>query len=82
VAYTAIISRHGAMILCGADWKPPTVIEVQNQKTKESSRCRVVWSGGEDRPGVFKLGLEMLEAHPHFWAQDYPPDEQLDKPNP
>ncbi len=72
-AHTAVISRHGAMILASARWEQDSEIEMQNQKTKETSKCRIVWSGGEDHPGIYKLGIEMLEDHPRFWAEDYPP---------
>ncbi|GEM_PF-3840859 len=83
VAYSAVISRHGAMVLTSMAYRAGTTVEMQNQKTKESTLCRVVWSGGEERPGVYKLGLEMLEDHPHFWGQDYPqlgPEEPIENP--
>jgi len=43
-----------------------------NQKTKESTPCRVAWAGGEERPGLYKIGVEMLEDHPAFWGPEYP----------
>ena len=79
-AHTAVISRHGAMILGSSDWSNGTVLEMQNQKTKETSKCRVVLAGGEDHPGIFKLGVEMLEDHPTFWADDYPPPPPKGEP--
>src|ERR1022692_2931296 len=72
VAYSAVISRHGAMILAAESYPKGSHMEMQNQKTKESVPCLVVWSGGEERPGLYKMGLEMLEAHPHFWGHAYP----------
>jgi hypothetical protein len=72
VGYTAVINRHGAMILAAERWSRDVHVEMQNQGSKESVMCRVVWSGGEDRPGLYKIGLEMLEDHPHFWGKDYP----------
>src|ERR1022692_3364787 len=65
VAFTAVISRHGAMVIAGESYPSGAHVEMQNQKTKESTPCRVVWIGGQDRPGLYKLGLEMLEDHPH-----------------
>jgi hypothetical protein len=75
VAYSAVISRHGAMVLAAESYKTGAHVEMQNQKTKESTPCLVVWSGGQERPGLYKLGLEMLEDHPNFWGQEYPEEE-------
>jgi hypothetical protein len=75
VGYSAVISRHGAMILSEREWAAESHVEMQNQKTKESVRCRVVWSGGEERPNVYKTGLEFLDDHPRFWGQNYPDPE-------
>ena len=72
VAYSAVVSRHGAMVLAAEAYLYGAHLEMQNQKTKESTPCRVVWTGGQERPGLYKMGLEMLEDHPHFWGQDYP----------
>jgi hypothetical protein len=72
VAYTAVISRHGAMVMAAEAYPSGTHLEMQNQKTKESTPCRVVWIGGEQRPGLYKMGLEMLEDHPGFWGNEYP----------
>ena len=68
------------MILVPSDWPQDTVLEMQNQKTKETSKCRVVWAGGVDHPGVYKLGVEMLEDHPTFWKEDYPPPPPKGEP--
>jgi hypothetical protein len=67
-----VINRHGVMIMAAESFPKGSHVEMQNQKTKESTPCRVVWNGGEERPGLYKMGLEMLEDHPHFWGQDYP----------
>jgi hypothetical protein len=72
VAYSAVISRHGVMVLSTETFPQGSHVEMQNQKTKESTPCCVVWSGGQERPGLYKMGLEMLEDHPHFWGQEYP----------
>jgi hypothetical protein len=72
VAYSMVINRHGAMVMAAESFPKGAHLEMQNQKTKESTPCSVVWNGGEERPGLYKMGLEMLEDHPHFWGQDYP----------
>ena len=33
--------------------------------------CRVVYHGGLGTDGFFRLGVEMLEAHPAVWGADY-----------
>jgi hypothetical protein len=71
VSYSAVINRHGAMVLAAESYPRGAHVEMQNQNTKESVRCRVVWNGGETRPGLYKMGLEMLEDHPGFWGPDY-----------
>lgn len=70
-AHTAVVNRHGALILSPINYPSETVIEVQNQNTGESAKFRVVWSGGEDRPGLHKLGIELLDELPEFWGVDY-----------
>jgi len=75
VGFTAVINRHGAMIVAAQQYKQGVHVEMQNQTTKESTPCRVIWCGGEERPGLFKMGLEMLESHPNFWGEDYPSDD-------
>ena len=72
VAFTAVINRHGAMIVASQEFPQGSNLEMQNQKSQESTPCRVIWSGGEERPGLFKMGVEMLESHPTFWGEDYP----------
>jgi hypothetical protein len=76
VAHTAVINRHGALILTEQNWPPESHFEMQNQKTRDSSRCRVVWIGGADRPGLYKIGVELLEDKPDFWGDDYPYAEE------
>ncbi len=34
---------------------------------------RVAWCGGEDLPGLFKLGIELLGVAPDFWGDLYDP---------
>lgn len=75
-AHTAVISQHGAMVLSPQDWPTGTILEMKNQKTGRASKCHVVWQGGEHRPGLYKLGVEMLDSRPDFWGTDYQPAEQ------
>lgn len=70
-AHTAVVNRQGALILSPMNYEADTVIEAQNQNTGQSAKFRVVWSGGEDRPGLYKLGIELIDELPEFWAVDY-----------
>ncbi len=69
--HTAVVNCHGALILSPENFAEETTLEIQNQTTGESTKCRVVWAGGENRPGLYKLGIELLEDLPEFWGVDY-----------
>ena len=69
--HTAVVNRHGAMVLCPENYPLQTVLEIQNLASDQCAKCRVVWLGGEDRPGTYKLGIELVEELPEFWRVDY-----------
>jgi hypothetical protein len=70
-AHTAVVNCHGALILSPENFAEGKNLEIQNQTTGESAKVRVVWSGGENRPGLYKLGIELLDELPEFWGVDY-----------
>ena len=70
-AHTAVVNRHGAMVLSSENYPLESVVEIQNLATDERAKCEVVWFGGEDRPGTYKLGIQLLEELPEFWGVDY-----------
>lgn len=70
-AVTAVVNRHGAMILSPARYAMDQILQIQNVTTGEAARCRVVWSGGQERPGTYKLGIELVGEQPDFWGVDY-----------
>lgn len=70
-AHTAVVNRHGALILCPLNYPEGVVVEVQNQATGQAAKFRVVWCGGEERPGLYKVGIELLDELPEFWGVDY-----------
>ncbi len=74
-AQTGVISPNGILILSPQDWPLDTELEIENPRSGASSKCRVAWQGGEERPGLYKLGLEFFEPQPDFWGQDYEPVE-------
>lgn len=49
------------------------VITVANLANLQTTRARVVWSGGEQDGTGFKLGLEFLDGV-DFWGDDYNPE--------
>jgi hypothetical protein len=72
---TAVVNLQGALILSPVPWPPETILEITNQKTKLSTRGRVVWSGTKDASGSYKLGVQFEEPAPGFWGDDYNPDD-------
>ncbi len=70
-AYTAVVNRQGALILSPADYPLESVVEIQNQNTGSCAKCQVVWRGGQDGPGLYKVGIELIDELPEFWAVDY-----------
>lgn len=70
-AHTAVVNRHGALILSPVEYPAEAIVEVQNLNTGESAQARIVWCGGLDHPGTYKLGMELVADLPEFWAVDY-----------
>jgi hypothetical protein len=70
-AVTAVVNIHGALILSPLDFPEGAELEIQNLKTGESARFTVVWNGGEERLGAYKLGVELIQENPRFWGVDF-----------
>lgn len=68
---TAVVNRHGALILCGVNCADDDLLDVTNKTTHENVRCQVVWCGSEIVDGVRKLGVEMGDDRPAFWGIDF-----------
>jgi len=68
---TAVVNRHGALILCGVNCADDDLLDVTNKTTREVVRCRVVWCGGEIVDGERRLGVEMTDDRPAFWGIDF-----------
>jgi hypothetical protein len=68
---TAVVSRDGAMILVPVSYPIGSKVQIQNLRTGVATYCRIVWDGGEERPGLIKMGVELLEELPDFWGVDY-----------
>lgn len=72
---TAVINLHGALILSPVLFSSGTILEIKNPRTELTAQARVVWSGGEDGSGIYKLGVEFEKAAPDFWGDDYNPED-------
>jgi hypothetical protein len=67
-AHTLVVNGHGALILSPRVFHPEALLRVINQETGRAALCRVAWIGGEDLPGLFKLGIEILGVAAEFWG--------------
>jgi hypothetical protein len=70
-AHTVIVSRHGALILSRLAGAEGTRLDVWNLESGEQARFRVVFDGGEELPGLHKLGIEPVDDRPGFWGPEY-----------
>ena len=70
-AVTAVVNREGALILAPSFYPEGTELDIQILTNGKATKARVIWHGGEERPGVFKLGIELLEDLPEFWGVEY-----------
>lgn len=63
-AHTLVVNGHGALIVSPCLFRPEALLRVVNQETGRSASS---WVGGEDLPGLFKLGIEILGVAAEFW---------------
>ena len=70
---TLVVNRHGALVGALRNVPVGDIFELENVRNRVFCHCRVVWHGGLDKDGFFRLGVEMLEAHPGVWGADYAP---------
>jgi hypothetical protein len=68
-AHTAVVNGHGALILSPIAFRSEALVRVLNQETGQAALCRVAWCGGQDLPGLFKVGIEILGDSPCFWGE-------------
>jgi hypothetical protein len=68
-AHTVVVNGHGALILCPRVFRAEALLRVVNQETGRTALCRIAWSGGQELPGLYKLGIEIAGvAPPRFWG--------------
>jgi len=68
---TAVVNRHGALILCPVLYPDESTLQITNPESGEIAPFRVVWWGEDDAKGMHKAGVEMLEDRLHFWGPAY-----------
>lgn len=65
-----MVNRQGALILASENHPIDAVLEIRNVNTGQSAQGRVVWHGGEQQAGVYKIGIELIGELPQFWGVD------------
>ena len=73
-ALTAVVNRHGALLLSSSPYHEGSVVVLHNERS-ETVRCRVVWLGEPDANGAHKVGIEFIDDAPTFWGSLY--EEQM-----
>src|SRR3974377_758703 len=70
---TLVVNRHGALLGALRNIPLGDIFELENVRNRVFCHCRVVFHGGLEKDGFFRIGVEMLEAHPAVWGADYAP---------
>jgi len=68
---TAVVNRHGALLLSPLRFEEGTTFSIRNELSSETTCCRVTWIDSMDPSGVHKLGVEFVEEAPTFWGSAY-----------
>ena len=68
---TFVVNAHGGLVGAHRNIPMGDIFELENVRNRVFCHCRVVYNGGLGTDGFFRLGVEMLEAHPAVWGADY-----------
>jgi hypothetical protein len=68
---TFVVNAHGGLVGAHRNIPMGDIFELENVRNRVFCHCRVVFHGGLASDGFFRLGVEMLEAHPAVWGADY-----------
>ena len=68
--HTVVVNRDGALVLSPLRLREETLVKVQNVLSGATLLGRVAFCGGEDLPGLFKVGIEILGACAGFWGTE------------
>jgi hypothetical protein len=66
------VNDHGAMLLCPQSMAASSTFELQNDRTQEKVKCRIVRTPVESAEGHM-VPVEFLSAAPDFWRISFPP---------
>jgi hypothetical protein len=69
--HTVVINRDGALVLSPLRLPEETLVKVQNSLSGATLLGRVVFCGGQELPGLFKLGIEILGSCAGFWGSEF-----------
>ena len=67
-ALTAVVNRHGALLLSALPYDVGAVLRLQNELTVTTTNCGVVWVGEADPSGAHKLGVEFIDDDPDSYT--------------
>jgi hypothetical protein len=70
-AVTAVINRHGALLLSPVKYDEGTIVWIRNQRSLELVRAQVVWLGPQEPPDLYRLGVGFIDEHLRFWGNEY-----------
>ncbi len=68
---TAVVNRHGALLLSPVRGLEGATLWLRNELTRETVCGRITWIGSIDSDGCHKLGVEFVEQAPNFWGVIY-----------
>jgi hypothetical protein len=67
-AVTGVVNDEGGLVISPEDLPLGYVCPMQHFDTKKTAKVRVVWNGGLDELGSYKLGVEFVDEAPGFWG--------------
>jgi hypothetical protein len=71
-ATTVAVNDHGAMLLCARSFEAEQKFEIQNDRTRERTKCRVTRPPRE-APEGYLVPIEFETSLPGFWHISFPP---------
>lgn len=70
-AHTAVVNRHGALVLSPLRLPEDAFLKAENVESGAILLFRVVCCGGEELPGLYKMGIESLGDASGFWGSEF-----------
>lgn len=71
LAEAMVVSTHGALIRTSSEFRPGSLISVENPETRQSAQFRVVWAAAKPLEGKWDLGLELSAGRATLWGVDF-----------